>query len=633
MHTDSELVLRTLIAAITLGIGAQILAHRLKLPAILPLLIFGIAAGPYGIGVFDPNDLGPALLAFIHMGVAVILFEGGLSLEIRHLRQVSGAIRNLLTLGVATTGLGAAALMHFSTGASWATSALFGAIVTVTGPTVIQPLLRHMVAPRKVRTTLLSEGLMIDPIGAVLAYLVLQWISRSELGLRDLAVELLLLCATGVVIGFVAGKLAILAAKSRHLGAELSNLAILALLFLGYQASELQASESGILAMVVMGLTVSAAGLPDLNPLKHFKGQLTVLVISVLFLLLSARLDLHAVTRLGVEDAIVVLGLILVVRPLAVFLSVPKKELGLKERLMLALNAPRGIVAAAVASLAAIQLREMGAASDASILEGLVYLVILVTCTWSTIMAKVLPKWFGYQDDPSRRRILLVGANPMTQRLAEIFRQESWTPIILDSNARKLARLRSKGIRAILGDAREAAAYEQAGVERDTEIVAMTFNDELNLLIAELVREEFSIAHPAVALVQPSAEFGRERRAWAELFSGRPLDIPSWSRRLENGSAKIFTLSLDPEQESLCQELRDLLREQPESIVALCGWSGNRPEFRAVADNLSRYHRITLATVDQDSFREVERRLLLTQEEETLSEGTVDSTREDPPEP
>ncbi|MCB1032574.1 MAG: cation:proton antiporter, partial [Acidobacteria bacterium] len=615
-----------------LGIGAQVLANRLKLPAILPLLVLGMATGPFGLGLFDPNDLGPTLLAFIHLGVAVILFEGGLSLELRHLRQVGGAVRNLLLLGTAITGVGGAALMHFATGASWSTSALFGAIVTVTGPTVISPLLRHMVAPRNVRTTLLSEGLMIDPIGAVLAYLVLQWIGRADLSLRALATELLLLCVTGAVIGFVAGKLAVAAVKYRHMGSELQNLAILALLLLSYEVSEMQASESGILAAVVMGLTVSAAQLPDVNPLKHFKGQLTVLVISVLFILLSARLDLRAVADLGWQDAAVVAGLILLVRPLSVFLSVPPKELGLKERFLLAMNAPRGIVAAAVASLAAIQLRHLGAEKDAAILEGLVYLVILSTCTWSTVMAKLLPRWLGYHDDPSRRRVVLVGANAVAGRLAEIFREKGWTPIVVDSAPRKLQPLRLKGLRAVVGDAREATAYEEAGIERDTEVVAMTVNDELNLLVAELVKEEFGIEHPAVALLQPSGEFGQTRRAWVDLLSSRPFDVAAWSRRLDAGTARIFNLDLPPGEEALRRELRHFLKEQPEGLAALCGWPNGRPSFRAVAENLESFERVTLAAVDDAVVTELEERLRLVHssvEKETTSGEPMEETPED----
>lgn len=605
MNHEMELVLETVVLAVSLGILAQVIAAQLKLPAILPLLVAGMVAGPFGIGVLHPDALGPALEVTIHLGVAIILFEGGLSLEPRQLRQVGGAIRNLLTIGALVTGAGGAWLMRACTGASWSTAALFGAIVTVTGPTVIQPLLRHMIAPRKVRTTLLSEGLMIDPIGAVLAYLVLQWIDRANLlGPTPLLKELFALCLTGAVLGFVAGSLAAFVIRHRHMSDELGNLVILAVLLASFLVSERQAPQSGVIAAVVMGLTVSAAKIPDLNPLKVFKGQLTVLVISVLFVLLSGRLDLGAMYQLGWSGLAVVAGLILVVRPLAVLVSVPPRELGWKERVMLALNAPRGIVAAAVASLASIRLRDTGSTSDAVLLEGLVYLVILVTCLWSTAMAKLLPRFLGYLDDPNRRCTVLVGAGPLSGALAQLFRSQGWNPVVVDSAPRKLALLRSQKVRTVLGDARDAATYEEAGVERDSLVLALTPNDELNLLVAQLVRADFSVEHPAVALQQPSNEFGRRRHAWIDLLSGESVDVMRWSRLVEDGAATFLTVTLD---DRLRQELRSLLREMPHELSLLCGWGGGgRPSFRCHRDDLDRYGRITLVAWSDEARKRLE---------------------------
>ena len=252
MNHELEALLETIVIAITLGIVAQVVAHRYKLPAILPLLLFGMGAGPFGLGVIDPKLLGHGMEVLIHLGVAIILFEGGLHLEPRHLRQVGSSIRNLLIIGTLVTAVGAAALAHYLTGISWATASLFGAIVTVTGPTVIAPLLRHMIAPKKVRTILLSEGLLIDPIGAVLAYLVLQWIGRSGtgLGLKPLFFELLTLTATGAVLGYVAGMLAIWVVRDRHMAGENRNLVILTVLWAFFLAAEHQAPQSGILAAV-----------------------------------------------------------------------------------------------------------------------------------------------------------------------------------------------------------------------------------------------------------------------------------------------------------------------------------------------------------------------------------------------
>ncbi len=184
-----------------LGIAGQIIAERFQLPAIMPLLVLGILCGPFGLAFVHPEALGDSLEALIHLGVAIILFEGGLSLDPQRLSKVGSAVGNLLTIGVAVTGVASAAVAHWAVDMPWATAALFGAIVTVTGPTVIVPLLRHMIAPRKVKTILLSEGLMVDPIGAILAYLVLQWIARAGIPFRALTGEVLTLAATGIVLG------------------------------------------------------------------------------------------------------------------------------------------------------------------------------------------------------------------------------------------------------------------------------------------------------------------------------------------------------------------------------------------------------------------------------------------------
>ncbi len=586
-------ILETIVGAIFLGILAQVLAGRYKLPAILPLLLFGMAAGPFGLKLLEPSALGHGLEVIIHLGVAVILFEGGLSLDLRQLRQVSVPVRNLLTLGTLVTGVGAASLAHLLTGVSWATAALFGAIVTVTGPTVIAPLLRHMVAPKKVRTILVTEGLIIDAIGAVLAYFVLLWIERAGLDLRSLAMELLTLGGTGAILGFAAGSLAVLVIRYRHMSDELRNLVILALLLGGFLLAERQAPQSGILASVVMGLTVSSAKTANLSPLKAFKGQLTVLLISVLFILLSGQLNLGTVRQLGLEGLAVVAGLILLVRPLSVFLSIPPRHLDLKQRVLLAFTAPRGIVAAAVASLSAIQLRAAGKSDDAAVLEGLVYLVIVVTCTWATVMASLLPRWLGYVDDPSRRRMILVGASPLAAAFARSFGTEGWTPVVIDSVPAKLAPLRDRQITAISGDAREASTYERAGVERDSHVLALTPNDELNLLIAELVREEFGVEHPAVILQRPSAEFGQLRRAWVDLLSHQQFDVHRWNRRLEDGEASIETVEL-AESEDQQHAFRSLLRERPEDVVLLCTWAGSRPSFEWSEEEEEDLGRVTL---------------------------------------
>ena len=598
MHADPAVLMQTVAVAVILGMAAQIFAHRFKLPAILPLLVLGVVAGPFGIALLAPESLGSGLEVFIELGVAVILFEGGLSLDPGQLRRVGAPVRNLLTIGVALTGVGAAWLAQAVTGMPWTTAALFGAVVTVTGPTVIVPLLRHMIAPRRVRTVLVSEGLIVDPIGAVLAYLVLQWIERAEQPPQALLTELLVLAATGAALGFVAGSLAKIVARSRWVGRELRNLVILAVLFGCFVLAERIAPQSGILAAVVMGLTVSVAGIPDLMSLRNFKEQLTVLLISVLFVLLAARLDLIAIYRLGWGGVAVAFGLILLIRPAAVFASVWPGQLDMKERLVLALTAPRGIVAAAVASLAAIELRAAGIAGAAE-LEGLVYLVILLTGAWATAMAVVLPRLLGYTSDPSRRLTVLVGANALAGRIAGILSTRGRKVVVVDAVGWKLDELRRAGVLTVRGDARNASTYERAGVERDTHVVTLTTNDELNLLVAELVRDEFGVEHPVVALQSPPEELGSVRRAWVDLLGWQRLRVPRWIRWAEEDLVRGVTVDL--EIDGAREAVAALGRERAEESFLLCAWAGDAPDFHPSIDELDSYERATVLALEGEA--------------------------------
>lgn len=571
------MIVTTVVVAIALGIAAQVFAERFQLPAILPLLALGVLCGPSGMGWFAPASLGDSLEMLIHLGVAVILFEGGLSINPRRLAQVSGAVWSLVSVGVAITGVAASWLAHDIIGLPWSTAMLFGAIMTVTGPTVVTPLLRHMIAPRTVKTVLTSEGLITDPVGAVLAYVVLQFLQRSGSTWGAFAGELAELAITGAVLGFVGGSLVTFVLRRRWVSSELSNLVVLAVLMVTYLVAEHQAEQSGILAVVVMGFTVGAAELPDVAPLRAFKGQLTTLFISVLFILLSGQLDLSAVAQLGWSGVAVVAALIFVVRPVAVVASVWQKALGVKERLVLAMTAPRGIVAAAVASLASRELQRAGVAGGPA-LEGIVYLAILATGVWATLMAVTLPWVLGYSSDPSRRRVVLVGANPLTEILASLLAEGGRHTVTVDDSSWRLDNFRRAGFDVVTGDARETETYERAEVERDTTVLAATTNDELNLLVAQKVRDEFGIEHPMAVLQEPPEELGRRSRAWLDLLGGRGVRLPRWLDRIRNGTAQLF--ELDPGDEKAVATLREVERELPDRIVRLLAWSDEEPILR-----------------------------------------------------
>jgi hypothetical protein len=262
---------------------------------------------------------------------------------------------------------------------------------------------------------------------------------------------------------------------------------------------------------------------------------------------------------------------------------------------MIGLTAPRGIVAAAVASLGARAMSEAGIAGGPA-MEGLVYLAILVTGTWSTVAALVLPRVLGFTRDPTRRRAVLVGANALNGVLARHLTAAGRTTIVVDAVSWRLDRFRKAGLLTVVGDARDASAYEEAGVERDSTVVAATTNDELNLLSAELVRAEFGVEHPVVAIQRPPDELGRRSRAWVDLLGGGAIDVPKWVRRIENDQ---FTeMTIDPRPAEAVADLHAAERERPNGVLRLLGYQGDEPVLQVGDDRFNQLDRLTLLVTE-----------------------------------
>jgi hypothetical protein len=284
-------------------------------------------------------------------------------------------------------------------------------------------------------------------------------------------------------------------------------------------------------------------------------------------------------------------ALIVLVRPLSVALSIWPRQLDLRGRTVIALTAPRGIVAAAVASLAA---REMGKAglAGAAELEGLVYLTILATGAWATLVALVLPKVLGYTDDPARRKAVLVGANALSETLARLLSSSGRSTVGIDASSWRLERFRTAGLPIVVGDARDAATYEEAGVERDSLVISATTNDELNLLVAEMVRSEFGVEHPVVAIQQLPEELGRRSRAWVDLLGGTSVDVPKWNRKIENGQA--VELTIDPGSAESVAALQTVERDHRNGALRLVGFKDDEPVFHVDDAHLEQLDRLTL---------------------------------------
>ncbi len=478
----SEHLLVGLASIIVLGIAAQWIAWRLHLPSILLLLIFGMLAGP-ATGILNPDELfGDLLFPLVSVSVAIILFEGGLSLRLRELRQTGRTVRNLVTIGIVITWLLAAAGAHLIVGIDLASALLLGAILVVSGPTVIVPLLRHIRPAGKVGAVIKWEGIVNDPVGAILAVLVYETILAGSMqeGTLQAILGVFQAAIFGVLIG-VAGAVLIILLLKRHLIPDfLQNPVSLMVVVMGYLgANEIQ-GESGLLAVTIMGIVLANQRYVSIRHIIEFKENLRVLLISSLFVILAARLT---VDQLAVFDAVnwVFVGfLVVVVRPIAVAASTPGSSLGFKERMFLAWMAPRGIVAAAVASVFAIRLDELGFA-NCNCLIPMTFQVIIGTVALYGLTAPLVARYLKLSS-PDPQGVLFAGAQSWVRSMARILQDQGFRVALVDTNWENITAARSEGLTAYYANILSENLLYDIQLDGIGRMLAMTPNDEVNSL-------------------------------------------------------------------------------------------------------------------------------------------------------
>ncbi|MBD2535589.1 sodium:proton antiporter [Nostoc flagelliforme FACHB-838] len=371
----------TILISVTVvaGIAAQVLAGYFHIPSIVLLLLFGILLGRDGFDFLDPSLLGVGLEVLVSLLVAVILFEGGLNLQLGELKEVSTSLRNLVTLGVLITLTGAAIAAHWLSEFSWSIAFLYASLVVVTGPTVINPLLKQISVQKEVSTLLEGEGVFIDPIGAILAVIVLHFVLSGNVEPLILIKGLVLRLGLGIIIGIGGGwLLSQLLKQDQFLSRELKNLVVLASVWGLFSLAQALRGESGLVVAVVMGIVLRASNLPSELLLRGFNEQLSILANSVLFILLAADLSIASIFALGWGSVLAVLVLMLIIRPINILISTWSQDLNWQQQLFLSWVAPRGIVAASLASLFAVSLTKQGINGGDSI-KALVFLTIMMT--------------------------------------------------------------------------------------------------------------------------------------------------------------------------------------------------------------------------------------------------------------
>jgi len=533
---DASLPILTIALAVAAGVLAQSLARHLRVPGIVLLLAAGAGLGPDGLGWVHPRALGQGLYAIVDLAVAVILFEGGLNLEISRLRREQAPIRRLVTWGALVSLVGGAAAAHQVMGWEWSQAALFGSLVVVTGPTVIGPLVSDLRLRSRVATVLSAEGVLIDPIGALLAVLTLELVvSPGGDGLTQGAGWLLLRLGLGVVAGVAGGfVLARLLGTRRWVPEGHENILALAAVLLIFAGCEEVASHSGILAVTLSGVVVGNLGIVRDRDLREFKDQLSVLLIGLLFVLLAADVRLDQLVDLGWAGLGTVGLLVVLVRPLGVWLCTLGSELTWRERTFVAWVAPRGIVAAAVASLVAAALEAEGLAGGLE-LRALVFLTIAGTVLQAGLTSALVGRILGVRM-PGREGVAILGADEVGLALAGALKEGGASITLLDSNPQHCRRAQELGFPVVYGNAMEERTLRRARFELVGTAIALTPNQTVNSAFVSRARELFRVPAAVVAVSELDTGLASElvEHEQADVAFDGAHDLDRWNVRFRH---------------------------------------------------------------------------------------------------
>ncbi|MDO6676868.1 sodium:proton antiporter [Tenacibaculum sp. 1_MG-2023] len=484
---------------IILGILAQWVAWRFKIPAILPLILIGLLVGPIAAEFFNDDGSkwiepvwdgekglfpGDGLYYFVSLSISIILFEGGLTLRRGEIKNIGPVITKLITLGSAITFFGGAIIAHYVFGLSWELSFLFSGLIIVTGPTVITPILRNIPLKKDVSAVLKWEGILIDPIGALVAVLVFEFISvGGGAGFTGTALlEFLKIILFGTTFGFTFAHALIFIINKKWVPHYLLNVVSLSTVLLVFVESELFAHESGLLAVVVMGMVLGNSKLKNLKEILYFKESLSVLLISILFILLSANIDYKELTLLYEWKTLLLFALIVfVIRPLAVFLSTSKSNLKTNEKLFISWVGPRGIVAAGIASLFGSKLLKQGV-EGAEYITPLVFMIVLGTVLLNATTARLFAKLVGVFLKRSNA-IMIVGASDLARMIAKYLKQNQRRVVLIDSNIENVEKAKEEGLESIEVNIYDDQLTDNIELNDVGYLIAMTGSDSINKFV------------------------------------------------------------------------------------------------------------------------------------------------------
>ena len=492
---------------IILGILAQWVAWKFKIPAILPLILIGLFVGPIAAEFLSEDGSkwiepvwngnkglfpGEGLFYFVSLAISIILFEGGLTLKKAEIKHVGPVITKLITLGSAITFIGAGILAHFIFNLSWEISFLFSALIIVTGPTVITPILRNIPLKKDVSAVLKWEGILIDPIGALVAVLVFEFISvEGDSGFTKTAlIEFGKIILFGTTFGFTFAHALAFAVNKKLIPHYLLNVVSLSTVLLVFVESEIFAHESGLLAVVVMGMVLGNAKLENLKELLYFKESLSVLLISILFILLAANINMEDLMLLYRWETAALFALVVfLIRPMGVFVSTWGSKLKFNEKLFISWVGPRGIVAAGIASLFGSKLIKEGV-QGAEYITPLVFMIVLGTVLLNATTARLFAKVAGVFLKRSEG-ILIIGASKVSRLIGRYLENNGRHVVLIDSNQNNIQSAQKLGLEAFNTDIYSESLEDHIELNDVGFLMALTGNSDINEYAIEKFSHQF----------------------------------------------------------------------------------------------------------------------------------------------
>ncbi|MHB9285473.1 cation:proton antiporter [Halobacteriales archaeon Cl-PHB] len=506
-------IVGVVVAIAGLGVTAQVLADRLQVPSVLFLLLTGVLVGPEALGIVTPSVFGDALPAIVGLSVAIIVFEGAFHLRLERIRQAPRDTLRLVTIGSVVTLVGTAIAVRYALDVPWSVSVLVGSLVLATGPTVISPIVDVVPVRERVASTLETEGVVKDVLAAILAVVTFEFVVLAEGQVARAVVEFVFRLGTGATVGAGVAVLVWYLLRHTELTAESAQqnarLLVLVAALASYGIAEQVAPEAGIAAAAAGGVVLGNTELPHRDAVASFKGDVTLLVLSFVFITLASLLSIEDLLALGIGGPIVVAVVVLVLRPLAVGLSTLGGPLSGRERLFVSAVGPRGIIPASVATLFALELHSRAAdlraqaadsaangalleeaaalATAADVLVGTVFLVVFATVVFQGGFARHIAQFLNVIP----MRVLIVGSGRVGRALAERLEGRDEEVVLLDVDDRAVERARDDGFTVRRGDATNREVLAKAGAENARVVAATTSNDDVNLLVAQLARNAF----------------------------------------------------------------------------------------------------------------------------------------------